>query len=181
MITNNFRKILTLIFSSNANGTYTPAIPTTNLPQFVNTGGTTTQMNSFEGYGNRLLFLYNMMNHMSKGIISESSIGTLHLKIGTGTTPPTVDDFELTELESRVSCDTVIVGNSANNTKTYTATFSNPLNTDITVAEVGLYGTIIYNGMTESFMEVLLDRTVLSTPITIPAGESKAITYELGF
>lgn len=165
------------MFSSTSTNQYAPVIPTTNLPQFVDTGGTTYQMVNQSSYENRQYGLYNMMNHMRTG----TSVGNLHLKIGTGITPPTADDFELTELESRVSCDAVVVGNSSNYTKTYTATFSNPLITDITITEVGLYGTIIYNSQKESTAEVLLDRTVLTTPITIPAGESKAITYELGF
>jgi len=177
MITDNFRKILALMFSSTEAAQNSPQIPTTNLPEFVGTGGTTYQMVNQWGYQNRQNILYNMMNHMSKS----GSVATLHLKVGTGTTPPTVNDFELVEVESRMSCDTVVVGNSANYTKTYNATFSNPLTTDITITEVGLYATIFYNSQNESTMEVLLDRTVLSTPITIPAGESKAITYELGF
>lgn len=178
MITNNFRKILTLIFSSTNTGkSDCPVIPTTNLPQLVGTGGTTYQMVNQYGYEAYQNGLYNMMNHMAKS----GSVAKLHLKVGTGTTPPTVNDFELAEVESRMPCDSIVVGNSANYTKTYTATFSNPLTTDITITEVGLYATIIYNSQSESTMEALLDRTVLSTPITIPAGESKAITYELGF
>lgn len=177
MVTKNFKKILMLIFSSTVTGINQPRIPSTNLPKFVGITGTEQQMVNQLGYEQRQNGLYNMMNHLAKS----SSNANLYLKVGTGTTAPTENDYELAAVNTDVSCDTVIVGNSANYTKTYTATFSNPTSSDITVTEVGLYGKISYNSQSEFYMDVLLDRTVLTTPITIPAGESKAITYELSF
>lgn len=177
MITNNFKKILMLIFSSPRTGTDNPNIPTTNLQNLVGLDGTETRMINRNGYEQHMNGWYNIMNHLAKS----SSNNNLYLKVGTGTTAPTENDYELQTVNTDVSCDTVVVGNSANYTKTYTATFSNPTNSDITVAEVGLYGNIMFDAPNEDYMDVLLDRTVLTTPITIPAGESKAITYELGF
>lgn len=177
MITNNFKKILMLIFSSTETGTSNPRVPTTNLPKFVGIDGTEQQMVNQNGFENKQNGLYNMTNHLAKS----SSNNNLYLKVGTGTTAPTENDYELTAVNTDVSCDSVVVGSSANYAKTYTAIFSNPTSSDIIVTEVGLYGKISYNSQNEFYMDVLLDRTVLSTPITIPAGESKAITYELGF
>lgn len=184
MITNNFRKILMLIFSSQASNTWAP---------FITYGGVLTQLVSIYGEEKQVLAshestatevfnsLINTMNHIS----TSSSNSVLYLKVGTGTIPPTADDFQLNYIEDNIPCDSAVVGNSANNTKTYTATFSNPTNSDITITEMGLYGKIMYynDGTTGEiyYDDFLLDRTVLSTPITIPAGESKAITYELGF
>lgn len=177
MITKNFRKILMLIFSSTAIGTDTPKITTSNLPKLTGIDGLEKQINNRSGYEQRLNGWYNMMNHMTK----TNSNNNLYIKVGTGTTAPTENDYELQTVNTDVSCDTVVIGNSANYTKTYTATFSNPTNSDITIAEVGLYGNIMFDAYNEDYMDVLLDRTVLDTPITIPAGESKAITYELSF
>lgn len=177
MITNNFKKILTLIFSSTATGTSSPKIPNTDLPKFVGVNGNEQQLVNQYGFENKQNGLYNMMNHLVK----TSSNANLWLKVGTGTTAPTENDYELAAVNTDVSCDSVIVGISANYKKTYTAIFSNPTSSDIIVTEVGLYGNIMYNSQNDFYMDVLLDRTVLTTPITIPAGESKAITYELGF
>lgn len=177
MITNNFKKILMLIFSSTETGTTQPKLPTANLPRLVGLDGAEKQITNEIGWDSHMNGWFNIMNHLTKA----SSDYNLYLKVGTGTTTPTEDDYELQTVNIDISCDTVVVGNSANYTKTYTATFSNPTNSDITVTEVGLYANIMYNSRSESYMEVLLDRTVLTTPITIPAGESKAITYELGF
>jgi hypothetical protein len=182
MITNNFKKILTLIFSSTSTGSDSPKIPNTNftnLPKFVAIDGAERQMNNQEGYESAQNFLYNMMNHMEK--TTSSAIGNLYMKVGTGTTAPTENDYELNNINTDVSCDSVVAGSSANYTKTYTAIFSNPTTSDITVTEVGLYGKVCYDSRSSYYMIVLLARTVLDTPITIPAGESKAITYELGF
>lgn len=166
-----------LIFSSTETGTNQPKIPTANLPKLVGLDGTETQITNETGWANDMNGWFNIMNHLAK----TSSNYNLYLKVGTGTTAPTENDYELQTVNTDVSCDVVVVGNSANYTKTYTATFSNPTNSDITITEVGLYANIMYNSRGESYKDVLLDRTVLTTPITIPAGESKAITYELGF
>lgn len=184
MITDNFRKILTLIFSSQALDTWTPFITyNVALPQLVSIYGEEKQVLASHESTAKVVFnsLINTMNHIS----TSSSNSVLYLKVGTGTIPPTINDFQLNYIEDNISCDSTVIGNSANNTKTYTATFSNPMHSDITITEIGLYGKIMYcnNGTTGEtyYDDFLLDRTVLSTPITIPAGESKAITYELGF
>lgn len=177
MITNNFKKMLMLIFSSTETGTDQPKIPTTNLPKLVGLDGTENQVINPLGWQSDMNGWFNMMNHMAK----TSSLYNFYMKVGTGTTAPTENDYELTTVNTDVSCDNVVVGNSASYSKTYTAIFSNPTNSDIAVTEVGLYTKIYYDSQNDEIMDVLLDRTVLSTPITIPAGESKAITCELGF
>ena len=184
MITNNFRKILTSIFSSVGNDSNDPSFPTsTIIYTLVSIDGEEKEMTFYDRQGSSLSFkgIINAMNHMSQN----SSNNNLYLKIGEGTIQPTKNDFQLNHVNTDVSCDSVVVGNSANYTKTYTATFSNPTNADITINEVGLYIRFMYYrydsiGSTK-YDDFLLDRTVLSTPITIPAGESKAITYKLGF
>lgn len=93
------------------------------------------------------------------------------------------EDFRLeSQITTNLSCDSVSV--SRNTTvKTYTATFSNSGTSDITVTEVGYVSRIIYtyNNFNDVYDNFLMDRTVLETPITIPAGESRTVTYELSF
>ena len=186
MITNNFKKILTdIVFSSKNTSTQSPSVDAVNehnLPTLLGLDGSTVKMGcgtSYDSYATQMMNGYiNTLNHIS----TSGSENTLYLKVGTGTTAATEDDYELNTVNTDVSCDAVIVGISSNHTKTYTATFSNPTDSDVTVTEVGLYGNVMArNYGSPEYNKFLLDRTVLSTPITIPAGESKAITYELGF
>lgn len=184
MITDNFRKILIMMFSSQASDTWAPFITYGRvLPPLVSIYGEEKQVLASQESNARTVFnsLINTMNHIS----TSSSKSVLYLKVGTGTIPPTINDFQLNYVEDHISCDSVSVGNSANNTRTYTATFSNPMHSDITITEIGLYGNIMYynDGSTGeiNYEDFLLDRTVLTKPITIPHGESKSITYELGF
>lgn len=93
------------------------------------------------------------------------------------------EDFRLeSQITTNLSCDSVSV--SRNTTvKTYTATFSNSGTSDITVTEIGYVSRIIYtySNWNHIYDNFLMDRTVLDTPITIPAGESRTVTYELSF
>lgn len=93
------------------------------------------------------------------------------------------EDFRLeSQITTNLSCDSVSV--SRNTTvKTYTATFSNSGTSDITVTEVGYVSRInyTYSNRRDIYDDFLMDRTVLETPITIPAGESRTVTYELSF
>ena len=180
MVTNNFKKVLAkCIFSSTQNGTNAPKLGSP-LPTLITTDGEERQMEvAGADYTSAVMYsLVNMLNHMS----TSGSNNTLYLKVGTGTTTPTVNDYELATVNTDISCGAVVAGVSANYTKIYTATFSNPTSSDIVVTEVGLYGKVIYwNYGSPEYTDCLFDRTVLSTPITIPAGESKTITYELSF
>lgn len=177
MITKNFRKILMLISSSTSTEINAPKLPLP-LPTLITTDGEERQM-TVAHVENTLYIIYglvNMLNHMS----TSGSNNTLYLKVGTGTTTPTENDYELATVNTDISCGVVVAGVSANYTKIYTATFSNPTSSDIIVTEVGLYGSVVYQTK-PAYIDCLFDRTVLSTPITIPAGESKTITYELSF
>lgn len=180
MFTNNFKKVLAkCIFSSTQNELNAPELGSP-LPTLITTDGEERQMkvSSVEATSTIMYGLVNMLNHMS----TSGSNNTLYLKVGTGTTTPTGNDYELATVNTDISCDTVVAGVSANYTKTYTGTFSNPTSSDIVVTELGLYGNV-WRGNYENpvYIDCLFDRTVLSTPITIPAGESKTITYELSF
>ena len=140
----------------------------------TNTEGTelTTMMNENVTAG-----FINALNHMAT---AENTAATTYIKCGTGMTAATESDYNLEAEATDLSCDSVATAVGSNDAKTYTATFSNATDTDITVTEIGFF-IYSYYGSTSNSGNFLLDHIILDTPITIPAGESKAITYELGF
>lgn len=180
MINSNFKKVLTsIIFSSTSSYDSPPSSPSDYLPAIKSCGNMSRQLNFSESYVENVMASYvNLLNHMS----TNGSNNTLYMMVGTGTREATENDFDLQTINNLLTCDSVVVNGSGNHTKIYTAVFSNTTSNDIAITEVGLYGSMAYQHFgTPIYDNFLLDRTVLSTPITIPAGESKAITYELGF
>lgn len=118
----------------------------------------------------------NALNYMAKA----PTTGATYIKCGTGTTEPTENDHDLEAEAAGLSCDSAVTAVGSNGKKSYTATFSNATDTDITITEIGFFVNDYYNDDygRDNF---LLDHIILDTPITIPSGESKAITYEIGF
>lgn len=141
----------------------------------TNTGGTTITTTGAE-YSYEIAYAFiNSLNNMAT---VAGSNATTYIKCGTGTAEATENDYQLEADATGLTCDSVATAISANDTKTYTATFSNPTANAITVAEMGFFCRSYIGHNYDNF---LLDHIILDTPITIPAGESKAITYELGF
>lgn len=180
MINSNFKKVLTnIIFSSTSSYDSESSSPVDNLPAIKSRGNMSRQISISDSYTiSAMSSCINLLNHMS----TTGSNNTLYMMVGTGTREATENDYDLQTINNLLTCDSVVVNSSGNHTKIYTAVFSNTTSNDIVITEVGLYGNIMYQHFgTPTYDRFLLDRTVLTTPITIPAGESKAITYELGF
>ena len=100
--------------------------------------------------------------------------------LGTGTTPPTVDDYALSgELitgytyMSSVSNEVHEDGQSI--TASYTITNDN--DHPITIGEVGVIASFTKNSAAAE--KALLERTVLDAPITIAAGGVGQLTYTI--
>ena len=168
MILNNFKTILINgVLNSNSTGTTAPT--TTNFVYLRNTSNQNRVcLISSESNFNSML---NALNHFS----TDNSSTSLHIKCGYGTTPVTADDYFL-DMNLNLTCVSC-TGGINNGVKTVTATFNNGTGADATITEVGLFVNFIYNGSaTDVFM---IKRKVLDTPITIPAGESRAVVYEL--
>ena len=173
MVTNNFKKILFGgIFGSTSSSYDLPSFGSINL---VNTSGSYVTIkqaqyaNSDNGY--HVNVFVNALNNLANA----GNYGSSTIKVGTGTTTPTQNDYKMQNEATGITCDATSTGFTSNLTKTYTATFSNSTVSDINITELGLF-VQDYNEN-----DFLLDRTVLSTPITIPAGQSKSITYEIAF
>ena len=112
------------------------------------------------------------------------AVRTTGVAFGTGTTPATMSDYFLesilTKTEISVSTPSAVNFSRYDTYEEYTVTFgiTNKTAEAITISEVGLTA-IPYSYSTASY--ALVDRTVLDTPITIPAGQSKQITYTIRF
>lgn len=173
MFTKNFKKLMSLyLLNGNESGTsqYTYPISTT----LTSLDGTviTTQASS-SSYER-----YSLVYALSDTLSTEETNMFAYLAIGIGTGTVSDDDYQLFESTSGCTCVSASSNTSANLTKIYTATFQNNTSADITVTETGIVAKpFLYN----NFFEVLLDHTLLDTPVIIPAGESRTITYEWAF
>ena len=102
---------------------------------------------------------------------------------GSGTTPPSLDDYKLsssiisTITASAPTPSVVTDDNGVSVTTIYSLT--NTGTEDITVGEVGLIASLYSSSSTEYYLKALLERTVLDTPVTIPAGGIGQVTYTI--
>lgn len=119
---------------------------------------------------------------------------TFGFAFGTGTTPPTEDDYTI---ESIISSGLSMTGapqkqynldsESGEYTVYYDITLANSSESDISISEVCYFANVfptankgenpadnIYN-----YFSVLMNRIVLETPVVIPAGESGVIRYSM--
>ena len=109
------------------------------------------------------------------------SATTTGVSFGTGTTPATASDYclesILTSTEISVSVPSAVSFSRGDSFDEYSVSFgvTNITAETINISEVGLIA------LPQSTWYVLVDRTVLDTPITIPAGQSKQITYTIRF
>ena len=102
---------------------------------------------------------------------------------GTGNAPVTLDDYKLsgdiiTTLSGRCTISRGVDANGAYITALYT--LNNDGNNDVTVSEIA---TLAYAWTTNSSNKCcpMIDRTVLDTPVTIPAGGIGQVVYTITF
>ena len=126
---------------------------------------------------------FNTMNVWADGTTNKKGVS-----FGTGTTPATASDYSLESMLSStqisVATPSSVSFSKADTYEEYSVTFGVTNKTDkaITISEVGLTAIPYrYIGNTNIFRYALVDRTVLDTPVTIPAGQSKQITYTIRF
>ena len=107
--------------------------------------------------------------------------GHQYVRFGNGTSPATVNDYKL---ESQIDSDITVANPSAVTTEqtdsyiSWTVTFGVSASVEKTISEIGLISEVY---TPSGNITTLVDRTVLDTPITIPAGQSKQITYTIRF
>lgn len=177
MFTNNFKKILTrAIFNSSSSG---PNGQPTLSEIFTMTGATGAEITTRTG-SSTMSALINVFNNPYTTSSGDTAYNTIFCRLGTGTTAATEEDYWLETQEDNLTCSSAAASETENNTKAYTFTFTNPTNTNITITETALGIKLDTNVLSEN-SSIMLDRTVLTTPITFAPGETKPITYEIGF
>lgn len=173
MITNNFKQVIKLALTTygtkNKGG-----LPVTNIssntqyvcrlpgwPTSVETGG--------------------RLNNL------ETSYG---ISVGSGSTPAAATDYNLESIITSGISISVSINSDNNNLDAngnpelkMIVVVTNTGNSSVTVSEIGYFQKVRLSnsasGGGDNDRALMFDRTLLNTPVTIPAGESTAITYTL--
>ena len=105
------------------------------------------------------------------------------VRFGTGNAPATLDDYKLSGDIITTLSGTCAISRGADTNGAYITalyTLTNSGDSDVTVAEVGTFVNINKTS-SSNHAYPMLDRTVLDTPVTIPAGGVGQIVYTITF
>lgn len=124
---------------------------------------------------------------LETGELSTHNYGN-RLMFGTGTTPPTENDYTLESPIYNISYtpgSVLIAPDGEGKYQMYIDhVLTNNTGADITICEVGLFGEVCSKWTSATnylHRNVMFERTVLDEPLVIPAGKSKLFTYKLTF
>ena len=112
------------------------------------------------------------------------------VSFGSGTTPPTLDDYQIESIfdDQQISAALThwVRGIDSNNKPYMELTYivTNRTSGPITVSEVAIVSGDIavcgsYSDTSAYYNDVLIDRTLLDTPVSIPSGDSASIKYRI--
>ena len=122
--------------------------------------------------------IINALNQLTtNNAIARQAQQRLFMAVGTGTAQATAEDVTLENESTDIVCETITQTYTQGFKRQITATFNNPTSQDITLKEVGLFYETCYNSGCY-INTIMLARENID--VTIPAGESKAITMEIG-
>ena len=117
-----------------------------------------------------------------------ASVDNGGVSFGTGTTPADISDYYLESIldseKISVATPSAVSFSQFDIYEEHSVTFgiTNKTAEAITISEVGLAAVPHHSSSNTGVRKcVLVDRTVLDTPVTIPAGQSKQITYTIRF
>lgn len=124
--------------------------------------------------------IVNALNTVTtNNAIARQSENRLFMAVGTGTTEATAEDYTLENVNTNITCEAITHTYTQSYKRQITATFNNPTTQDITLKEVGLFYETFYDDKVGSYINtIMLARENIN--VTIPAGETKAITMEIG-
>lgn len=108
-----------------------------------------------------------------------SSVGGVIL--GTGTTPPTIDDYSLSgDIVTGFTYNSTVSATADDDVVTLTATYAiiNGEDKEITIGEIALMCCLGSTKSGETYSGII-ERTVLDSPVTIPAGGIGKIEYSI--
>lgn len=164
--------------SSQATGTDTPRFQTQTI---YSTDGATERYplsDNQSDYELATATIINALNQLvTNNTIARQSSQRLFVAVGTGTTEATAEDYTLENENTDIKCETITQTYTQSYKRQITATFNNPTNQDITLKEIGLFFETYYSEYIYT-KPLMLARENIN--VTIPAGESKAITMEIG-
>jgi hypothetical protein len=122
--------------------------------------------------------IINALNQLTTtNTIARQAANRLFMAVGTGTTEATSEDYTLETENTNITCEAITQTYTTSYKRQITATFNNPTAQDTTLKEVGLFFEIYYNNNYYA-NTIMLARENIN--VTIPAGETKAITMEIG-
>lgn len=172
----------------------------TTKPKFIHVGGTVgADVYSGKTYGcyepnNSRIYSalksvkfvdYNRILSTS-GTYSETTKFNYCTLFGSGTTPPTMDDYKLegtvaTNCTCSHTIESTISEDGSEGTMTVTYTITNNNDAEITIGEIGIFLEMYWltGYSTCTNYPYLVERTVLESPITIPAGGVGQVTYTI--
>lgn len=165
MLTNNFNKIMAAIMM---NGKTTA----------VDYAGATKNLSYYPENMKHAICLWDIMSTVST-TLANNYHGVF---LGDGTTPPTKNDYSLsgnviTTIKTTITKTSDVYDDGVASSAVYTVT--NTGSEAITISEICLFGRCNYNTGTSVMSPFLLDRTLLDSPITIPAGGVGQVTYTI--
>lgn len=197
MLLNNFRKLITFGYY----GAFTNVLGSSvNKINFLNRGTESSCVNS---YIPCVIYNFNynattasnnytqeLTTYSWKDVLSTSTSSTTSstsssryngftIFVGTGETTPTAEDYKL---DTPVELDVLDAScyHFENGMTVVSRTFQNNTESDVTIKEIGVY-IFAHGGNTASHPCVMIARTVLDTPITIPVGDVHTFSYKIDF
>lgn len=178
MLNRNFKTImLGWLMGSKSTGTANPIFDPQTVYNVEGTGETYPPSAAQQGLTSAIVNALNTAT--TNNIINRQSENRLFMAVGTGTTEATEEDYTLESVNTNITCEAITQTYTQNYKRQITATFNNPTTQDIALKEVGLFYETFFNDSQERHTNtIMLARENIN--VTIPAGESKAITMEIG-
>lgn len=181
MFTDNFIKLMQLFAFCDSYGT--------RVYGFKKVNGTTIDAGAlylcYSGFA-------NYMKTARCGAFTDEATGSSGVYFGSGYTPAQKSDYKLeSQITSGLSItnSNVLTEHEKDGQYTLSASYAvkNTSDAEINISEIGLFSAVctstsdrIYTS-TDTRYPILVERTVLTEPITIPAGKTKIVTYKITF
>ncbi len=174
------------MFTNNWYKTLASAITKNSAKNFVNVNGEEKGLDSNNSRGNiSLNDSTGGAEHAYIGRLVQTYNGYGGVRLGTGDAPATSDDYNFSgTLITGYSFTAVVkTQNSAESDKiTAIYTITNTSSSEITIKEIGIVAKMSSStGAAQKRDMGLLERTVLDTPVTIPAGGVGQVEYTITF
>lgn len=126
-------------------------------------------------------------------LVESGSSASTGVAIGSGDTAPTENDYtletQITGISATQSFSTVVDAENEKYVLRYDYTITNDTGNDITIKEIGLFARFSTTGTKGSTpsssnsdkKSVMIDRTLLDTPVVIANGDAGIVRYEFAY